>query len=114
MKWLIVCLAWCVCCGFSNEQLADAIYKAEGGAISKPYGIMKDYCKRGDVSGQCRKGCIQTIEHARKDWSGQGDFIAFLGSRYAPTEGATNDPTGLNSNWVKNVNHFLNKSETKI
>ena len=87
------------------EVLADAIKRAEN-SHNKPYGIMKDYCKAGDPDGQCRKGCIQTIEKRYRLWLADPeglDFISYLGRSYAPTKGATNDPTGLNKNWVKNV-----------
>lgn len=79
------------------ERLATAIYYAEGGnKTSHPYGILAHY-----EHTTPRQACINTINHALKDFNG-GDFITFLGSRYAPI-GATNDPTNLNANWVKNV-----------
>jgi len=91
---------------FSNNQIADAIYLAEGGAkTSHPYGILAHYKHTTP-----RQACINTIIHARKDWNGQGDFIEFLGSRYCPI-GAKNDPTGLNKNWLKNVRYFLGRAK---
>ena len=87
---------------YSNDQIADAIYIAEGGAnTNHPYGILAKY-----KTTTPRQACINTIIHARKDWDGKGDFIEFLGSRYCPI-GAKNDPTGLNKNWVKNVRGSL-------
>ena len=91
------------------EVLADAIYRAEGGRkASRPYGVMRDYCGWDTPYkvSQCRKGCIQTIEKRHRLWLADHeglDFISYLGRSYAPTKGATNDPTGLNKNWVKNV-----------
>jgi hypothetical protein len=86
----------------SSEVIANAIYKAEGGAkTNHPYGILKTY-----IHTPPRQACINTIDHAKRDWDGKGDFIEFLGSRYCPV-GAKNDPTGLNKNWVKNVKWFL-------
>ena len=80
------------------NKLADAIYFAEGGSkTSHPYGILAHY-----KTTTPRQACINTINHALRDWNGQGDFIKFLGSRYCPV-GAQNDPTGLNKNWVRNV-----------
>ena len=79
------------------ERLATAIHKAEG---NDNYGILKKI--RGT---NYRKACIQTINHALRDWSGDGDFITFLGSRYAPI-GATNDPINLNVNWISNVRYW--------
>jgi len=94
------------------NKLADAIYIAEGGSRAvKPYGILRDYCKAGDRDGKCRKGCIQTINKRLKMWSSEGepgDFISYLSKSYCPI-GASNDPKGLNKNWVKNVSHFYNK-----
>lgn len=89
---------------YSNEQIADAIYLAEGGSkTNHPYGILAKYKHTTP-----RQACINTIKHARRDWDGQGDFITFLGNRYCPV-GAKNDPQGLNKNWIKNVKYFLNK-----
>ena len=104
---LIVLCAYCTAhAEYSDESIANAIYKAEGGAKTKhPYGILAHYKHTTP-----RQACINTIRHARRDWNGKGDFIAFLGSRYCPI-GASNDPTGLNKNWVKNVRYFLNKGE---
>ena len=93
-----------------SSRLADAIYLAEGGDISKPYGILKDYCKKGDPNGQCRKGCIQTINKRLRMWDGSGDFVEYLSKSYCPI-GAKNDPNGLNKNWVKNVHYFLDKRD---
>ena len=89
------------------EKLANAIKKAEN-SYSHPYGILKDYCKANDPNGQCRKGCIQTIEKRYRMWSKTGDFISYLSRSYCPI-GAKNDPKGLNKNWVRNVTHFYNK-----
>lgn len=87
---------------YTNAEIADTIYLAEGGAkTNHPYGILTRY-----HSTSPRQACLNTIVHARRDWDGTGDFIVFLGSRYCPV-GAENDPTGLNKNWVKNVNYFL-------
>jgi hypothetical protein len=87
------------------EKLATAIYYAEGGtATAHPYGILAHY-----KTTTPRQACINTIKHALRDWNGQGDFIAFLGSRYCPV-GAKNDPTGLNKNWVKNVKKLYAKA----
>jgi len=85
------------------ERLADAIYISEGSERAvKPYGILRNYCKKGDPDGQCRKGCIQTINKRYRMWDGKGDFIDYLQRSYCPI-GASNDPKGLNRNWSKNV-----------
>ena len=78
------------------NRLANAIYKAEN-SKTHPYGILTHYKHTTP-----RQACINTINHALRDWNGKDDFIVFLGSRYCPIS-AKNDPTGLNKNWVKNV-----------
>jgi hypothetical protein len=114
MNWLLKILVinfllWAFVVVASGEtidklKLADAIYKAEGGAKTKyPYGILTKYKHTTP-----RQACINTIRHAQKDWNGKGDFIKFLGSRYCPV-GAKNDPSGLNKNWERNVRRFYNE-----
>ena len=76
------------------SRLADAIYKAEGGAKTRfPYGV------KSVQTHDPRGVCIRTIRRALKDWPGKGDFILFLGKRYCPVE---SDPVG-HRNWVRNV-----------
>jgi len=96
--------------GFTTDQIADAIYKAEGSnKTNHPYGILQKYKHTTP-----RQACINTIVHARKDFKGkyksESEFISLLGDRYCPV-GAKNDPKGLNKNWKKNVNYFLNKTK---
>ena len=99
---------WLACYGqeINPEALANAIYKAEN-STSHPYGIMTHYKHTTP-----RQACINTINHALRDWNGKGDFIEFLGSRYAPI-GTSNDPHNLNKNWVKNVTKFYAKEVIK-
>ena len=84
--------------------LADAIYKAEGGANTRhPYGILKKY----KVTTP-RQACINTIKSGLKRYQTDTkglEFIPFLAQTYCPI-GAKNDPTGLNRHWVKNVSFF--------
>jgi hypothetical protein len=90
------------------NALANAIYKAEGGAkTSHPYGILAHYKHTTP-----REACINTIKHALKDFDGKGDFIRFLQKRYCPI-GASNDPKGLNKNWYANVTKFYAKEIAK-
>lgn len=108
MKKLIILVALILICpkayAIDFERLADSIYIAEGGAKTKhPYGIMQKY----KVTTP-RQACLNTLATQWKRWllepsRGQDvDFIAFLGKAYAPI-GASNDPNGLNKNWVNNV-----------
>lgn len=106
MILLLFILSSSVFAEIPTDKIANAIYKAEGGSKTRhPYGILTKYKHTTP-----RQACINTINHAKRDWDGKGDFISFLGSRYCPI-GAKNDPKGLNKNWVKNVNYFLNKDK---
>jgi hypothetical protein len=91
------------------DKLATAIYMAEGGARTRhPYGILKKY-----KTATPRQACINTIKSAlrRYDKSDKSvDFIVFLSRTYCPI-GASNDPMGLNKNWVKNVYYFYRRNE---
>jgi hypothetical protein len=96
------------CKDISESRLADAIYKAEGGAATKhPYGILAHYKHTTP-----RQACINTIRHAKRDWNHKTDFISFLGSRYCPV-GAKNDPKNLNKNWIKNVSYYYYNNKGK-
>jgi len=92
---------------YSNEEIADAIYLAEGGAkTNHPYGILAHYKHTTP-----RQACINTIKSARIRFAKQSketDFVYFLSLTYCPI-GAKNDPTGLNKNWIKNVKFFLER-----
>lgn len=94
---------------YTDNQIANAIYKAEGGAkTNHPYGILTKY-----KTTTPRQACINTIKSARVRFSKQTkekDFIHFLSLTYCPI-GAKNDPTGLNKNWVKNVKFFLGREK---
>lgn len=95
------------------EKIADAIYKAEGGAkAKKPYGILS---VKVSSEAEARRVAINTIKNNWKRWQEAGrpgEYLAFLARRYAPI-GAANDPTALNRNWLKNVKALLDK-KTKV
>lgn len=96
---------------WSDKQIVDAIYQAEGGKRAKyPYGIKSVKCS---TPAECRQICFTTVGRNRKRFADYGhrsspDFIAFLGKRYCPVESA-----GLNNSknkfWIKNVRFFLAK-----
>lgn len=90
------------------ERVADAIWLAEGGKKAKvSHGILS--VKTKDPRGVC----LNTVRNTWGRWESAGkpgDFIDFLGSRYAPV-GAANDPKGLNKNWPRNVRSLLRRSE---
>ena len=98
---------------YNNEQIASAIYLAEGGvSAKKPFGILSVKCEGYE---DCKAICLNTIRNNRKRYAEWGHkthptFLAFLASRYAPTN-ASNDPLGLNSNWSRNVLYFLEKNK---
>jgi hypothetical protein len=98
---LMLVVAVCGAEEYSNDQIADAIYKAEN-SKAHPYGILAHYKHTTP-----RQACLNTIAHARRDFKG-GDFLSFLAGRYCPV-GASNDPTGLNKNWLRNVKYFLGR-----
>jgi hypothetical protein len=94
---------------FSNEQIVEAIGKAEN-SRKYPYGI-----KSIDTKGNkeyARKICLNSVRNNRKRWIKANkpcDFITFIGSRFCPT--TIKSEYNLNKNWVKNVKHFLLRGE---
>lgn len=96
---------------YTDEQIVNAIYKAEGGKhAKKPYGIISVKC---EGEKECRQICKNTVRNNKRryknDPKGSKDFIEFLSKRYAPI-GASNDPAGLNRNWQRNVRSILAKT----
>lgn len=82
------------------NRVADAIYRAEGGARAKePYGILAVHVHN---AAEARRVCIRTIRHAWRDYQlspQKQTFIYFLADRYCPP---SVDPIG-NRNWKHNV-----------
>jgi len=97
---------------YTDQELADAIFKAEGGYKAKYlYGIRS--VKYRDEQ-EARQICLNTIRNNRIRFRQQNkydDYLEFLASRYAPLN-ADNDKKGLNKNWIRNVKYFLNQKET--
>ena len=113
MKTILILLMAATCYGADwNQSLADAIYKAEGGAKTKhPYGILQNFTHTTP-----RRACLNTIRHAQRRWVEAGrpnDFITYLGASYCPV-GAANDPTGINRHWVKNVKAFMKQANQPL
>ena len=94
-----------------QEKLVEAIGKAEN-SVKYPYGI-KSINTHGDKV-LARRICLNTVNNnlARWQWARQQgdtrDFIEFLGARFCPVN-ATDDPTGLNKNWIRNIRFFLSE-----
>lgn len=88
---------------YSDEQIVNAIYHAEGGAKAQfAYGIRSIPYR--DIS-EARRICFNTVRNNRKRFALQtkyADFIEFLGSRYCPISAHR-----LNKNWVRNVKYYL-------
>lgn len=85
-------------------RIVDAIGKAEN-SVKYPYGV-KSINTHGNVA-YARRICENTVRACWGRYERQTiytNFVEFLGSRYCPVQG---DKTGLNKNWVKNVNYFL-------
>ena len=91
------------------DRVVEAIGKAEN-SVRYPYGV-KSIDTKGNVA-YARKICRNSVVNNIKRWEKAGKpvaFIAFMGARYAPTNGATDDPNGLNNHWVRNVTYHYNK-----
>ena len=89
--------------GYCN-RVADAIYKAEGGAKTRhPYGVLSVNVKD---AAEARRVCKNTISRVYRVWS-EGKkaetFVHTLADVYCPPSA---DPVG-NKNWKKNVNYYL-------
>jgi hypothetical protein len=97
---------------YSDEEIVNAIYKAEGGEKAQyPYGIRSIPCSGKE---SCGKICRNTVRNNRKRFAKNPgthtSFISFLGSRYCPTRGnLSKAEKKLNGNWEKNVLYFLAK-----
>jgi hypothetical protein len=94
---------------YTDTQIVNAIYKAEGGAkATYAYGIRS--VKYSTVA-EARRICFNTVRNNRKRFAKQSkytDFLEFLASRYCPV-GCDND-RGTNKYWVKNVRYFLKEA----
>ena len=112
-----------------ETELLMAIRTAEGAADHLAYGIKpgnkwfkiyheeKGYLHNGKIYHYVNEKEKQlswaayTIRNNLKrfgeDSKGHNNFISYLASIYAPI-GASNDPTGLNVNWEKNVKNYYN------
>jgi len=100
---------------YTDEQIADAIFLAEGGYNANfLYGIVSvEYKDEADA----RRICINTINNNRKRYADYGykqynTYLEFLQSRYCPI-GCDNDK-GDNKHWLGNVIWFLNNPKEII
>lgn len=87
-----------------------AIRKSENGRAGRELGILHPSAVDTDLETQAAWAAATIVKnHARwRNAGSQGDFIDFLGSRYCPV-GASNDPSGLNQNWIANVKRWRSR-----
>ena len=89
---------------YSDTQLVNAIWKAEGGEKAEyPYGIKSIKCSS---LAMYRLACFQSVWNNKKRWikaDKPEDFIIFMGRRYSPPK--------INPNWVRLVKFFLNRKD---
>ena len=100
----IFILLSCSALAATDDDIADAIYRVEGGARAKiPYGILS--VKVRDAS-HARRICLATIRNNRIRWknSGQpGSYLDYLADKYCPRSA---DPIG-NKNWKVNIKRLV-------
>jgi hypothetical protein len=90
------------------NKVADAIYVIEN-SEKYPYGI-KSIPTNGNKE-LARKYCINTVRNNFYRWQAKGskgDYLTFLANAYCPI-GASDDPKGLNKNWLRNLRSQLDK-----
>ena len=95
---------------YTNTQIVDAIYQAEGGAKAQyAYGIRS--VKYSTIE-EARRICYNTVRNNRQRYAKYGyrkypDYLSFLASRYCPVN-CDND-RGTNKYWLRNVKYYLAK-----
>ena len=100
--------AWGWAMEYSDEQIVNAIFQAEGGYKAQYlYGIRSVSYKD---EAEARRICFNTVRNNRKRYADYGykkyaTYLEFLASRYCPV-GCDND-RGTNKYWLKNVRYFL-------
>ena len=104
MKTLLFLILGGSALGATDDQIANAIYKLEGGAKAKaPYGVLS---MKVSSPAMARKICLNTIRNSRTRWlkAGRpGDELDFLANRYCPPSA---DPVG-NRNWKRNIHKLV-------
>jgi len=100
MKTLLFMLAGLPLLAATDDEIANAIYRIEGGARAKaPYGILS---LKVSSKAMARRICLNTIRNNRARWIAAGrpgSYLDFLADRYCPP---SVDPVG-NRNWKRNV-----------
>ena len=90
-------------------KVADAIYRAEGGARAKvAYGVLSVKVRNAQ---EARQVCLNSVMNSRARWEKAGrpgDWLEFMAARWIPVSA---DPVG-HRNWLRNVRAIL-KNHTK-
>jgi hypothetical protein len=89
-----------------------AIRMAENGRPGREFGILNSKAYNLDLQAA---RCAYTIrnQHIRSGIKEVNEkYLLSLQKRYCP-ENASNDPQGLNKNWLKNVTYHFNKLKRK-
>jgi hypothetical protein len=104
MKTLLFMLLGGSALAATDDQIANAIYRLEGGAKAKaPYGILSI---RVTDKAHARQICLNTIRNSRTRWlkAGRpGDELDFLADRYCPPSA---DKVG-NARWKVNIHKLV-------
>jgi hypothetical protein len=97
-----------------------AIRSTENGRAGKEFGVLhKNAVGKPGQTLDKQAGWASSILMKRKgEWEGMDSttqaqykgFPHYLQSKYSPTIGATNDPKGLNNNWLNNFTHHYNQN----
>lgn len=93
------------------RKLLGSIRKVEQGRQGREFGVLEPEAMRFENGDPVQSFITQARWAAgtiKKRFT--GDLESFA-NRWAPTVGATNDPTGLNKNWLKNIKSFMNKEK---
>jgi len=94
--------------GSDDWFLLLAIRQAENGRAGRQFGILNKKAYNLDLQAAW---CACTIrnQHRRSGIKEVNEkYLLSLQKRYCP-ENASNDPTGLNSNWLRNVTYWFKK-----
>jgi hypothetical protein len=88
----------------TDSDIADAIYKLEGGSKARaPYGVLS--VKVRDAQ-HARQVCLTTIRNSRARWLAAGrpgDELDYLADRYCPPSA---DKVG-NARWKRNIHKLV-------
>lgn len=92
-------------------RLLKAIRQAENGGPGREFGVLVPEAMRFKHDPE-RSLVIQAKWAAGsiKKRCPDESYLEAFAERWAPTKNATNDPTGLNKHWLKNVRYFLSKT----